>query len=1213
MRAPWDVFVSYSRSEETAAERVARWLRDEEFKVFFDSWSLVYGERWADGLQAGLEQSAACIVLIGQEGIDGWQWEEALIAHRRSVENSDARLIPVLLPGLTDATFEALPGWIKSRQRVDLRGGLEDPEGLRRLFAAVQGLAPGPRSEGGGPAVRPPLDVQSGVSTVPQLPPYYLERPEAVEPLKRALLTETAGRTGPAKVGIQGMPGVGKTLLAAAVANDPEVRAALPDGVLWITVGRDPVILELQLDIAASIGAPATFTAENTGKRVLREALRERSILLVLDDLWEIDPVEHLDVVGERGRLLVTTRNQEVLVSLGARDHRLEVPSLEQALGLLASCAGLTVRTLPAIAERVAEECGRLPLALAMIGSMVRLRPDAWADALDRLERADLDKIRQRFPGYPHPNLLRAIEVSIVGLDAATRERYLELAVLGDEPAVPGSAFEVLWSAAGLEPLDARDLIARLVARSLLLRDQGGRFRLQALQADYLRREAVDLSILHQRLVEAYSARCPGGWFSGPDDGYFFQRLPFHLAAAGRLEELRALLLDGRWLAAKLGTAGVNALLNDYNRADGGEPLELLQSALRLSAHVLARDPRQLAGQLLARLPESVPDARAGLIAAVQAVPSGPWLRPLWGRLNRAGSELLRTLEGHARGVGALAVLGDGGVLSGSDDRTLRLWDLATGEMLRCLEVGSGGVADVAAIDDRRAVCASEDGTLRLWDLETGAELRRLDGLSKTVRSVATLPGGRVVCAAADQTLRIWDIESGETVGRWGGVSGRLTAVAALGGDRVVSAADDGTLSVWSAASGELVHRLAEPGGWVLRLAALGEDRFVSGSRDGVVRIWDARHGRLARSLTGHSRWVWDVTSLADGRVASASADGTLRIWDGDTGQTVRCLKGRGGVPLSLASLPDGLLVSGSDDGVLRVWDPDFRGRGPDQDPPEGHGGGVTAVAELSDGRLISASSDRTLRLWDSESGRMLRVLDGHGAGVTDIARLTERTVVTSSEDGMLRIQDVQTGEVLRRLEGHGDRVTSVAALSGGRLASASLNGELWIWDLERGRVLRRLEGHRGGIKDVAELSGERVISSSDDRTLRIWSLNSGEQVRVLEGHRGSVWAVAQVSGSRLVSASEDRTVRVWDADSGEEIHCLTGHAGRVQDVAALDDRLVVSASDDRSLRVWNLELGEAVAVFETDSALWSVGGRCRRVFAGDQSGMVHLFELEGI
>jgi WD40 repeat protein len=82
----------------------------------------------------------------------------------------------------------------------------------------------------------------------------------------------------------------------------------------------------------------------------------------------------------------------------------------------------------------------------------------------------------------------------------------------------------------------------------------------------------------------------------------------------------------------------------------------------------------------------------------------------------------LRVLEGHTDRVTAVTVLADGSrALSGSDDRTLRLWDLATGKMLRTFEGHRNWIAAVAMLaDDTRALSGSWDNTLRLWDLETG-------------------------------------------------------------------------------------------------------------------------------------------------------------------------------------------------------------------------------------------------------------------------------------------------------------------------------------------------------------------------------------------------------------------------------------------------------------------------------------------------------------
>jgi NB-ARC domain len=173
-------------------------------------------------------------------------------------------------------------------------------------------------------------------------------------------------------------------------------------------------------------------------------------VLVVPDDLWSLDHATALDAVGAKGRLLLTTRDVDILIGLGAAEYQVNVLPPAQAHLLLADWADQDAATLPEVARRVAGKCGHLPLALAMIGAMVRHRPGGWADALARLERAELEKLRRGLPDYPYPDLLRAIAVRVDALPASERERYRELAIIPEEAAAPEAMLETLWAPAGL-------------------------------------------------------------------------------------------------------------------------------------------------------------------------------------------------------------------------------------------------------------------------------------------------------------------------------------------------------------------------------------------------------------------------------------------------------------------------------------------------------------------------------------------------------------------------------------------------------------------------------------------------------------------------------------------------------------------------------------------------------------------------------------------
>ena len=102
-------------------------------------------------------------------------------------------------------------------------------------------------------------------------------------------------------------------------------------------------------------------------------------------------------------------------------------------------------------------------------------------------------------------------------------------------------------------------------------------------------------------------------------------------------------------------------------------------------------------------------------------------------------------------------------IASASNDKTAKVWDLATGRLLRTLEGHSDWVTGVAiAPNEHRVVSASHDGTLKVWDVRTGQLIRTLEGHSGWVQGVAVRPDGRrAVSVSSDRTIKLWDLETG--------------------------------------------------------------------------------------------------------------------------------------------------------------------------------------------------------------------------------------------------------------------------------------------------------------------------------------------------------------------------------------------------------------------------------------------------------------------
>ena len=1113
------------------------------------------------------------------------------------------------------------------------------------------------------------VPVARSVRDIPRPVSFEVRRPDGLNQVTDALI---AAPSDGQLVGLAGMGGSGKSVLAAAAARDPKMREAFPDGRFWLELGPDPPLLQLQASLAAALGDSKPITDVPQGRARLSRLLTERRCLLVLDNVWDQAHVSAFAVAGPPGRVLVTTRDAATVP--GATVIPVSELHPEAAMRLLAGWAATEAGQLPEEAELVARECGYLPLALAVCGALINAGTHNWPQLLGLLRRADLEALPVELEDYPHRSLAVALAASVDTLAPQARDRYLRLAVFHGQGPVPAVVLQLLW---GLDQQHTSALIADLAHKSLL-RAEAGRISLHDLQMDYLIRRAPDLPALHDRLLAAYRDQCPAGWASGPDDGYLYQHLARHLRQAARIPELTALLLDLDWMTAKLATGTISGLLTDYDTLPDDPAMRLVAGALRLSAHVLADHPGQLPSQLTGRLVGQPDPQLRDLLQRTRSWPAAPWLRPLTASLTPPGGPLQRTLTGHDGPVRAVAISADGRrAISGDDGGTVRVWDLDTGEPLRTLADHHGRVFAVAiSADGRRAVSGGQDRTVRVWDLDTGHQQAELRGHDGSVDAVAISADGRCVVSGTedelDGTVRVWDLDTGKPLRTLTGQHAWLRAVAvSADGRRVVSAGLDGSVRVWDLDTGHQQAELSGHDGRVDVVAVSADGRYaVSGDNGGAVRVWDldtgeplaalAGYGRLVEAvavsadggravscggygepvrvwnvntgeplaaLAGYGDRVWAVAVSADGRRAVSGGDGTVQVWDLDTGALEHTLAGNDGRVQAVAISADGRrAVSGDNGGTVRVWDLDT---GALEHTLAGNDGlGWRALAVSADGRRAVSGGDGTVRVWDLDTGALEHTLAGHDGRVQAVAISADgRRAVSGDNGGTVRVWDLDTGALEHTLAGH-DGIVQVVAVSadGRRAVSGDDGGTVLAWDLSNGKQVmpasqrwrhwfrRRTARHEGLVQAMAiSADGRRAVSGGQDRTVRVWDLDTGHQQAEL-GHDSWVDAVAiSADGRRAVSGSV--TVRVWDLDTGHQQAELSGHDGRVDAVAvSAEGRYAVSGGNDGTVRVWDLEEGVEFAFFASDSVITEVAvtPAGTRVIAGASTGPVHLLELCG-
>lgn len=1226
------VFISYAwEDDKPFVKRLHKDLTRNGFEVWWDRTSLTWDQRpFRQEIADAIRSHDRLVLVVGPKAAASpsihqeWQWALAL----------DKPVIPILRKG----DYTLVPGELSVFQCDDFRDDAQYRVQLARIIESLR------RPE-------PPLGALFGV---PSLPSHFLARPDLLHQVKDALLADLKTPVviigAEARVGVHGMGGIGKSVLAAAIAHDREVRRSYPDGVVWLTIGQQPDIVRLQHDIARHLGSAEHFDTELRGRSVLRQLLAQKAVLLILDDVWQTSAAQAFDVLGPRCRALITTRDAGMLHTLGGPSVAVTLLTEEQARQLLSRAASVEPSALPLDALEVMKECGYLPLAIALCGGMAKAG-HCWKEIVEALREADLEWLENRTEANQrHRTIWNAMKVSYDVLPESERRRFVELVVFTTGTIVPEAAVQTLWKHTGrINERDCTKLLISLAERSLIHLDQTTsqpgktierRLSLHDLVYDFATKLVREPRTLQQELLDAYRKQCPAGWHTGPNDGYFLQNLCHHLAAAEQTAELVQLLFDFNWLQAKTDKALVHELLSDYDEGlctlpsnhPKHDTLATIQEGLRLLEPVISKDENQLAGQLIGRLGQSEAFGMVLLAKAAASWRRMPWLQPLNSNLHPPRTALLSSFYMRS-GILAVAVSPDARqAILGLCDCTLKVLDLESGRELATLRGHTGAIGAIAVTPDwRRVVTGSEDGTLMLWDPKSWQALCTIAPRRTIIRAVAiTSDGRRAVAGGEDHMLYVWDLESGRQLRTLKGHTRRVMALAMVpDGRRIVSGSEDNTVKVWDFETGQELQTLYGHRRGIYAVAVTPDGRrIISGSDDHTLKLWDLKSGLEMCTFRGHAGLVTTVVVAPDGRhIVSGAEDSTLKVWDLESTLLLRTLEGHADRVRAVAIMPDGKhVVSGSLDEKLNMWNLEDRRR---MWQPAGHGDSAAALAVTPDGRLaVSASgsaisTDNTLKIWDIESMRELRTIRGHSREITAVAVTPDsRHAVTGCGDGTLKVWDLETGCQLRALKGHVGRICAVTVTpDGSRVVSGAGNNvaagrnTIKVCDLRSGRELRTLQGHKGWVCAVAVSSdGRHVVSGSEDRTLRVWDLQSGCELRTFRGHTDWVTAVALTpDGSHLVSGGADRDLRVWDFESARGELVLEGHTNWVHAVAVTPNgRWVVSGSSDHTAKVWDLKKAFCLCTFTADSAVEScaVAPDSRTIVVGEQSGRIHFLRL---
>ena len=585
-----------------------------------------------------------------------------------------------------------------------------------------------------------------------------------------------------------------------------------------------------------------------------------------------------------------------------------------------------------------------------------------------------------------------------------------------------------------------------------------------------------------------------------------------------------------------------------------------------------------------------------------------------------------RVFAGHAGKVTTLAATPDGTrFVTGSADRTVRVWETATGKPLATFtsaalptagETREVGVSAVGVSPDGQYVAAGTvEGTLHLWPMAADDESRKAADAAEPLWAVATSPGGQTYATAgADKLIRLYDAPTGKLLTTLTGHAAAAPALAYLSDTALVTGSGDKLVKLWDTATGQATDLAGHTSAVLAVTTVPAEKRVYSGGLDKAVRAWDA---------AGKPLWTWaaasPVTALAawpDGRrLAVGTADGTLTILSVPaTGDPVKAgaTVAHGNGVAAAAFHPDGVrLLTAGGDGLAKLWtvhdaaaptllarlEPNAAAK-PGVLPVPGMPAApstvvppspLSAAAFSPDGRLFAlGGADAAVRLWGTASLAEVRAFRGHADWVTAVAFTADgRAVLSASADKTLRRFDVPRAEAAADA-GHTGTVQAVAVSPDGRrLATGGRDRAVKVWSLADGKLIATLTGSAASVTALAFTADDTLASTGNDGRVRWWSLtpDGGRELRSAPTGTGpgqmnfSLHADPKTGRVASVGSRADATSACDLFDAGGKPVGQVVDRGRTPSCATVsaDLGLVATAGEDGNVRLWDLTTRERV------------------------------------
>jgi WD40 repeat protein len=567
--------------------------------------------------------------------------------------------------------------------------------------------------------------------------------------------------------------------------------------------------------------------------------------------------------------------------------------------------------------------------------------------------------------------------------------------------------------------------------------------------------------------------------------------------------------------------------------------------------------------------------------------------------------------KGHTEAIYSVGFNKDGTLaVTGSFDKSVRLWDPATGKQLREFSGPAGHQSLVLSVAFNPAgdqiASGGSDNFARVWDVPLSKPVRELVQTAG-VNAVAVTADGKLIAGAAkDGSVKLWAADGKVIATLTGHVGGATVVAFSTNGQTLATAGADGTLRFWNADDGKpagVVGAHASPITGVA-ISPSNNQAFTVGE-DGLVKFWQMPIP-ADKPLPGHAEAINTLILSTDGNsVLTGGADKALKLSNVGNGQLIREFAGVPAAITSAAFLANGVVAAGTADGKVALWTQD----GKLTATFAAHAGAVTGIA-MSGNTLVTSGTDGVLRSWAYPISPT-RTIAQPDKVLGMIVAPDGKRLLTSNADKTIRVWSLPDGAAKSKIDLAYVPTAIAVSRDGARLVAGG-GKSIALFTLADGKPAGTITTP-ADVRSVA-LSSDRIAVAAADSKVRLYGPDLKPAGELATG--GPVTAIDFLPDGRLVSIGEDKQLRIWDAKTAKEQKAIAaGDAAVVSLSVTADGSKAATAGADKTAKVWTLADGKAAATVALAGPAQAIavspnGTRLAIAFADGKANHLNVYDV---